>query len=230
MNNRAIVLLSGGIDSTVCATLAARHCGSHEVIALSFSYGQKHATREIQAAIQVVERLELREWFCERIPEVFEYSKNALTDLEVDLPEKSYEELRQEVGVSPAYVPFRNGVMLSIATAVALQWEADLIYYGAHMDDGLNWAYPDCTPEFNGSMASAIYVGTHHAARLYTPLQFMDKADIVELGINIGAPLELTYSCYAGRDKACGKCSTCVNRLEAFKQVGVPDPIEYEKE
>lgn len=227
--NKALVLLSGGIDSTVCATLARRDCGSKNVLALSFVYGQKHETQELRAAVQVAHALELGEWRQITVPQIFDESESALINADSPLPEKSYGELGQEVGVSPAYVPFRNGVMLSIASAVALQWGANLVYYGAHADDGLNWAYPDCTPEFNGAMASAIYVGTYHEVRLYTPLQFMNKAQIIELGLVHGAPLKLSYSCYAGRPLPCGKCSTCVNRLEAFRQVGLPDPANYEK-
>lgn len=98
------------------------------------------------------------------------------------------------------------------------------------MDDGANWAYPDCTPEFNGSMASAIYIGTYHKVRLLTPLQWLTKTDVIVLGRAIDAPLHLTYSCYEGRLEHCGLCPTCVNRIEAFKRSGFNDPTHYEKE
>ena len=118
--------------------------------------------------------------------------------------------------------------MLAAAAALALVEKADYIYYGAHAEDARGFAYPDCTPEFNGAMANAIYVGTYHKVRLITPLQWSSKKEVVELAQRLESPIHLTYSCYAGREKHCGKCPTCVSRVEAFKLAGLKDPVEYE--
>jgi 7-cyano-7-deazaguanine synthase len=125
-------------------------------------------------------------------------------------------------------VPYRNGTFLSHAASLALEIEADMIYAGMHAEDAHNWAYPDCTPEFIGAMQNAIYIGTYYKVRLVAPFTYKSKADIVELGIKLGAPLHLTWSCYEGGAVACGICPTCIGRLEAFRSLGQTDPIEYE--
>ncbi|MCA1799899.1 MAG: 7-cyano-7-deazaguanine synthase, partial [Actinobacteria bacterium] len=129
--------------------------------------------------------------------------------------------------VSPTYVPFRNGNLLSAAAAIALGVGASRIYYGAHSEDARNWAYPDCTPEFNGAMANAIYVGTYHKVRLITPLQNLNKRGVIDLAAHIDAPLELTWSCYQGGEIACGECPTCTGRIKAFMAEGFIDPVPY---
>ena len=224
--DRAVVLLSGGIDSTVCATLAVGEYGNDNVMGLSFKYGQKH-DRELQAAAKVASELGIRRHKFLDVTPVFEESVTHLLRDRGDIPSVSYEELRKSHGPSPMYVPFRNGVFLSMAVSFALQRDAEFIYYGAHAEDSYNWAYPDCTPEFNGSIASAAYIGTYHKVRLVTPLQWMTKSEIVGLGIRIDAPLKYTYSCYRGSLLHCGTCATCVSRIEAFKKQQAVDPVEY---
>jgi 7-cyano-7-deazaguanine synthase len=153
-----------------------------------------------------------------------------------EIPNASYADL--PVGISPTYVSFRNGTMLSLLTARAQAWvmameatgvraEATL-YCGVHADDGVNWAYPDCTPEFIGAMANAILIGTYNKIRLRAPLQYMDKRQVVEVGLKLGVPYTDTWSCYKGEEMHCGVCPTCRSRKEAFQQncAGLDD-VEY---
>ncbi len=226
MNEKALVLLSGGLDSTTCLSLAVNSFGAANVSTLSLLYGQKH-DREVAAARAVAAHFGCKHQVF-TLPDIFQGYGCSLVDSDKEHPEISYQEISDSFGVSPTYVPFRNGNMLSAAAALALVEEADLIYYGAHAEDARGFAYPDCTPEFNGAMANAIYVGTYHKVRLITPLQWLSKKEVAELAHNLNAPIHLTYSCYAGREQHCGKCPTCVSRVEAFKQAGLKDPVAYE--
>jgi len=226
---KAIVLLSGGMDSATCASMAIKEHGAEHVMGLSLFYGQKHAA-ELNAAKAVAEHFGLVKYVVLNLPDIFTGAGSTLTDADKETPSVSYEELQSSYGVSPTYVPFRNGNLLSTAAALALREGAEYIYYGAHSEDAKNWAYPDCTPEFNGAMANAIYIGTYRQVRVVTPLQWLTKAEIAERAFALKTPLELTYSCYRGGDKACGTCPTCVGRIEAFKQIGAIDPIAYEIE
>jgi len=221
-DNTAVVLLSGGLDSTTCLAIANEE--HDRLYTVSFLYGQKH-TEEVNRAnlISIVYGAEHR---IIQLPDVFSGTDSVLIeDNELDMPQMSYKEIDESFGVSPTYVPFRNANLLSMATALALTVNAGWVYAGMHGEDALNWAYPDCTPEFLGSMASAIYVGSYHTVRLVTPLMHMTKADVVALGIKLDAPLELTMSCYEGTDPACGTCPTCVGRIKAFIQNGRIDTI-----
>jgi 7-cyano-7-deazaguanine synthase len=219
--SRAIVLHSGGIDSTTCLMLAMRD--HTEVECVTFNYGQKHLN-EIEAATDIAEELEVPNT-C--LPVHIFKGQSALMDV-TEMPKLTYEELRDAEGPSATYVPFRNGTFLSTAASYALHTGADEIYTGVHAEDARNWAYPDCTPEFVGAMQNAIYVGTYFEVRLVAPLQYLTKAEVVQLALALDAPLHLTLSCYEGRRPACGQCPTCISRLAAFKENGVPDPIEYE--
>jgi 7-cyano-7-deazaguanine synthase len=171
---------------------------------------------------------------------------------QVEVPDISYSDI---TGVSPTYVPFRNGLMLSALTAHAQKWvdrenksfqkavETAMvrgdgsinldekpsagIYFGAHSEDAHNWAYPDCTPEFIGAMANAIYVGSYMQIRLHTPLQWLQKTGVVELGDYNGVRFQDTWSCYKGEEKHCGVCPTCRSRKEAFECAAIHDPTEY---
>lgn len=223
MSEIGVVLLSGGIDSTVCAKIAADTLGNGNVHALNMHYGQKHG-RETRAAHDVYEALDLRKYEPIFIEDLFAGTDCCLIATGVEIPNTSYDKIE---GISPMYVPFRNGLFLSIATTYALQVNASFIYFGAHGEDAHNFAYPDTTPEFNGSMASAIYNGTHGLVRLVTPFQWGSKDAVIYAGLQIGAPLELTYSCYRGGEYHCGFCATCISRINAFKAVGVVDPVKY---
>jgi 7-cyano-7-deazaguanine synthase len=226
--SKAIVLLSGGLDSTTCASMACKDFGPSNVIALSIGYGQKHKI-ELECAKDIVKRLGISKHVIKELPPIFDGSKSTLISSEnLDNPELTYKELQEREGVLPTYVPFRNGILLSIAAALALKEEADTIFYGAHASDSRNWAYPDCTPEFNGAMANAIFVGTYMKIRLLVPLQYMTKLEVVRKGLELNAPYDLTRSCYDAGEIACGKCSTCIERIHAFEEAGSEDPILYQ--
>ncbi len=220
--SKALVVFSGGLDSTTALALALR---DHEdVSTVSFNYGQMHMT-ELEQASQVA----TYHYGVEHsIIKVTLGQGGVLMNLDAPMPQLTYEELAKQEGPSPTYVPYRNGTFLSLATSLALEICADIIYCGMHAEDAHNWAYPDCTPEFIGAMQNAIYIGTYHKVRLVAPFTYMSKAQIVNLGWELEVPFELTHSCYEGRRPACGTSPTCIGRLEAFKTSGLIDPLEYE--
>jgi 7-cyano-7-deazaguanine synthase len=196
------------------------------LVAVTFKYGQKHET-EAQYAARVADYYDANHIIIE-LPRIFAGTDSVLVkDNKLEMPHMTYEELQKSYGISPTYVPYRNGNLLSMATTVALTAGASEVWAGMHAEDAHNWAYPDCTPEFLGAQGNSIYVGTYAKVRLVTPLQWLTKAEVVALGLRNGAPYELTMSCYEGVDPACGKCPTCVGRLAAFAANGVRDPIRY---
>jgi 7-cyano-7-deazaguanine synthase len=220
---KALVLLSGGMDSAVCLAIAKRDC--NEVEALSLSYGQKHV-KEIDSAIALAAHYDIRLQVME-LPKIFAGAGSVLVDKGTKMPRLSYEELGKSEGPSPTYVPQRNMNFLATAAALALVGKHDLIYFGPHADDAHNWAYPDCTPEFIGAMANAIFVGSYYKTRLVTPIMWMTKAEIARLGQNLLVPFAKTWSCYDGEELHCGTCPTCVSRIEAFRRAGLLDPTKY---
>jgi 7-cyano-7-deazaguanine synthase len=227
-DDKAVVLLSGGLDSTTVLAMALRlhNLKPENVLGLSLDYGQKHSI-EAQASAEVARHYGIS-WLQKKLdPDIFATDESSLTGNR-EMPHETYQELMSGDGPSPTYVPFRNANLLSVATAIALSMAADSVYFGAHAEDAHNWAYPDCTPEFIGSMANAIYVGTYHKVRLVTPVEWMMKKDIVALGLQLEVPYQLTHSCYEGKIPACGECPTCVERLQAFLLNGTDDPIAYE--
>lgn len=229
----SLVVLSGGLDSTVALAEAFEQNDGNadEVSAITFTYGQKH-TREIEAARDVTEAYDLIVHRIVDLPQIFGGTDSVLVaENELDMPQASYEDMEDsDVGVSPTYVPYRNGNFLSMATTVALVEGASEVWAGMHAEDAHNWAYPDCTPEFIGSMANAIYVGSYHKVRLITPHEWRTKSDVVAKGIELGVPFELTWSCYDGGEVHCGTCPTCVGRIQAFMDNNVVDPVPYEIE
>jgi 7-cyano-7-deazaguanine synthase len=210
------------VDSTTCLALAIAAHGP-DTLAVSVEYGQKHRA-EIAHARSVAEFYGVAMETI-RLPDLFAGSSSTLIVGGPDNPVVPYRDLPE--GQSPAYVPFRNGLLLAAATARALVREAEAVYFGAHSEDGERWAYPDCTPEFIGSMAGAIYAGTYFKVRLLTPLQWLTKREVVKLGIELQAPYHLTMSCYNGLEPACGLCPTCQSRRRAFEENGLVDPIRY---
>lgn len=224
---KAVVLLSGGVDSTTCLAVAVEEYGAGEVLALNMFYGQKH-DREMQAARDVAKHygVELVEM---NLAEIFQFSDcSLLSHSSKTVPHEEYAEQLKETGGKPVstYVPFRNGLMLSAAASVAASVGAETIFYGAHADDAAGNAYPDCSVSFTDAMSAAIDEGTGGMVRIRAPFVEMNKAGVVREGLRLGVPYELTWSCYEGGEKPCGKCGTCIDRAKAFKENGVEDPYD----
>jgi 7-cyano-7-deazaguanine synthase len=223
---RAMVLCSGGVDSTTALGMAVKKYGAENVVALSISYGQKHE-KEIQAAKAVSEFYGVEQLFLD-LAKIFEYSDcSLLKQSDEEIPEESYSaQIEKTKGDKPVstYVPFRNGLFLSSAASMALSKDCSVIYYGAHADDAAGFAYPDCSPVFNQAMNEAIYEGSGNQLRIEAPFVNLNKADVVKIGLELGVPYDLTWSCYEGGDKPCGKCGTCIDRAAAFQANGVDDP------
>lgn len=222
---KVVVLLSGGIDSTTCLAHAVKNYGSENVFCLSMTYGQKH-DKEILSARKVANRygVSLQEM---DLSTIFKFSDCSLLKGRENIKHESYAEQLAEMGgegTVDTYVPFRNGLFLSTAAAYALSVGAEVIFYGAHADDAAGRAYPDCTPEFESAMNEAIYEGSGRVLRMEAPLLNMNKAQVVKMGLELGAPYELTWSCYEGHDTPCGECGTCIDRAAAFAANGVQDP------
>ncbi len=224
---KAMVLASGGLDSTTALALAVDKHGKDNVIALTISYGQKH-DKEIQSAIKVAEYYGVEHLFLD-LTKIFQYSDcSLLKHSDEAIPEKSYaEQIEETKGDTPVstYVPFRNGLFLSSAASIAISKECNVIYYGAHSDDAAGFAYPDCSQDFVDHMNKAIYEGSGHQLKLEAPFATFTKKDIVRMGIELKVPYELTWSCYEGNDKPCGKCGTCIDRQAAFEANGIADPV-----
>jgi len=221
----AVVLLSGGMDSCVTAAVAARE---HRLALLHSSYGQRTQTREKQAFEQIAEyyradfRLAIEQHYIAGI------GGSALTDSSLPIPEG---ELRppQSGPIPLTYVPFRNAHFLAAAVSWAEVLGARRIFIGAVEQDSSG--YPDCRPEYYRAFNEVIRLGVKPETRIEicAPLIHMKKAEIIRLGVELGAPLGLTWSCYQSSDAACGVCDSCALRLRAFAEAGVPDPIPYRK-
>ena len=222
---KALVLSSGGVDSTTCLALAISEYGKENVTALALSYGQKHS-KEIESARKVaafygVELLEMD------LSKIFTYSNcSLLQHSSEEIPEESYADQISHTEGKPVstYVPFRNGLFLSCAASIALSKECSVIYYGAHSDDAAGNAYPDCSQAFQDAMNAAIYEGSGHQCKIIAPFVGLTKADVVKKGLELGVPYELTWSCYEGGSRPCGKCATCIDRQKAFEANHVKDP------
>lgn len=220
--DRAIVVLSGGLDSAVCLGMAMKKYGAVE--AAFVNYGQRHI-RERDSSKAVAGHYGVP-WTEIRL--VLWAGSSAMLAKGDEPEDGTYEDQARDGHVNTE-VPFRNGAMLAYLAAMALDAYPDdttALIIGVHGDDG--YAYPDCRPAFMKAMADAVSLGTSGKVRIEAPLQYLTKADIVREGLALGVPFELTWSCYRGGDKACGKCATCLQRREAFRLNGVEDPVEYE--
>lgn len=233
---KALVLNSGGCDSSTLVSLAVAKYGAENVITASLYYGQKH-DKELKCAQAIADYYNVRH-IEENISSVMKYAGDVCSLIKGskdDLVDKSYAEqiAENDKGRVNSYVPFRNGLFLSIAAAYAdslFPGEQVEIYYGAHADDAAGNAYADCSEEFAEAMDRAINIGTYGNIHVVRPLINLNKSGVVKLGLELGTPYKLTWSCYHGREKACGKCGTCIDRIEAFRANDTIDPIQYESE
>jgi len=217
--SRAVVLLSGGMDSCVCAALAAR---DYEPAAVHVSYGQRTEERERQSFLAICQRLKIHDKLMVRNEALRQIGGSALTDESIELPEA--EPVGQSIPVT--YVPFRNAHFLSVAVSWAEVLGAEKVYIGAVEPDSSG--YPDCRPAYYKAFNEVVKTGTKEGRiEIIAPLISMHKAEIVRLGLELGAPFDLTWSCYGREDKACGVCDSCVLRMRAFRAAGAQDPIPY---
>jgi 7-cyano-7-deazaguanine synthase len=216
---RAVVLLSGGMDSCVCAALAAR---DHQAAAVHVSYGQRTEERERRAFLAICDRLGIRDRLLVRNEALSAIGGSALTDRNIGVPESHA--IGSDIPVT--YVPFRNAHFLSVAVSWAEVLGAAKIYIGAVEQDSSG--YPDCRPAYYQAFNQVIKLGTKDGQiEIVTPLIQLRKSEIVRLGLELGAPFDLTWSCYSREDSACGFCDSCVLRLRAFRDAGGADPIPY---
>lgn len=216
---RAVVLLSGGMDSCVCAALAAH---DYDAAALHVSYGQRTEQREQHAFAEICDRLGIRGRLVVRNEALRAIGGSALTDPNIAVPQSHT--LGRDIPVT--YVPFRNAHFLSVAVSWAEVLGAEKVYIGAVEQDSSG--YPDCRPAYYNAFNQVIKAGTKEGRiEIVTPLIHMRKAEIVRLGLELGAPFHLTWSCYSREDAACGVCDSCILRLRAFATAGSVDPIPY---
>lgn len=233
---KALVLSSGGVDSTTCVGIAVDRLGAENVSTVSVSYGQRHV-KELDCAEDVANYYNVKHYTLD-LSNVLQYSNcPLLANSTEEIPEESYADqiAKNGEGKVATYVPFRNGLMLSAVASLAQSIYPDDevdIYIGAHADDAAGHAYADCSQEFTDAMNSAINIGTYGKVKLDAPLVNLTKAGVVKWGIELNVPYELTWSCYEGEDKPCGKCGTCIDRANAFKANGIEDPAiaKYNKE
>jgi len=216
---KCVVLLSGGIDSTV---LMYSLISQYEIWPLSIDYGQRHS-KEVFAARNVCEARNhnlLLRWRYLDLRNLRLILPSALTGVG-KIPSGKYD----KETMSQTVVPFRNGIFLAVASGYAEGIGANYVAYAAHTED--HYLYPDCRPEFVNSIRETIKLGTDGKVKLIEPFTYKSKADIVVLGKKLVVPFKLTWSCYKGEDLHCGLCSTCIERREAFKKAGVEDPTKY---
>jgi len=218
-NPRAVVLLSGGMDSCVCAALAVR---DGEAAAVHVSYGQRTEEREREAFNAICDRLGIQQRLVVRNEALRAIGGSALTDGKIAVPDSH--EIGQSVPVT--YVPFRNAHFLAVAVSWAEVLGASKVYIGAVEPDSSG--YPDCRPAYYEAFNQVIRTGTKEGQiTIVTPIIGLRKVEIVRLGLELGAPFDLTWSCYTRQDRACGVCDSCALRLRAFGEAGVADPIPY---
>ncbi len=218
---KSVVLLSGGMDSCVCAALAARDT---DAAALHISYGQRTEDRERQAFLAVCDRLGIHNRLVVRNEALRAIGGSALTDASIAVPDAPPENIGEHVPVT--YVPFRNAHFLAVAVSWAEVIGAETIYIGAVEQDSSG--YPDCRPAYYDAYNEVVRTGTKEGKiRITTPLILLKKSRIIQLGLELKAPLDLTWSCYKREDRACGTCDSCVLRLRAFQEAGAADPIPY---
>ncbi|MDD3626544.1 MAG: 7-cyano-7-deazaguanine synthase QueC [bacterium] len=218
---KAVVLLSGGMDS--CITAAEAVIKHSEVFFLHFSYRQRTEKRELKAFNEIAKFFSVKNKIILKSDFLKIIGGSSLTDFSKNLGKSRID------GIPDTYVPFRNGIFISIASAFAESVGAEYIYIGAVWEDSSG--YPDCRPEFYKAMNKAVNLGTRPSSKIkiITPIINLKKSEIIKKGIRLKAPLHLTWSCYQNSRIACGKCESCKLRLKAFKEAGIIDPIPYKK-
>jgi 7-cyano-7-deazaguanine synthase len=217
----AVCLVSGGMDSCVTAAIAREE--NDELAFLHVSYGQRTEARELRAFEEIAAHYGVSRRLAVSIEHLARIGGSSLTDSTIQVSEANL----AAPGIPTSYVPFRNSHMLSIATSWAEVLEAERIYIGAVAEDSSG--YPDCRPEFYQAFQRVINVGTRPETNIeiHTPIIAMRKSEIVRRGVELKAPLELTWSCYQASDMACGRCDSCALRLRGFREAEVIDPITY---
>lgn len=228
---KALVLSSGGIDSTTCIGIAVDDLGDENVSTVSIYYGQKHS-KELECARKIAQYYGLKHYELD-LSNVFRYSDcSLLNHSSKGIEHGSYAHQIEENEIVSTYVPFRNGLMLSTVASLALSIypndEVD-VYLGNHADDVVGSAYADCSIEFTNAMKEAIYQGTYKKVSVVAPLVSLSKTQVVKKGLELNVPYDLTWSCYEGNEKQCGVCGTCIDRKKAFEQNGVVDPVGYQQ-
>jgi 7-cyano-7-deazaguanine synthase len=221
---KAVVLVSGGMDSCVTAAIARQ---SHSLAFVHASYGQRTERRERQAFDALADYYGVEELLAVRLDHFRAIGGSALTDPRIDVPESAPEAAVESSKIPPTYVPFRNAHFLSVAVSWAEVIGAGAVFIGAVAEDSSG--YPDCRPAYYDVFRQLVRVGTRPETEIaiVTPVISMRKHEIVRMGRQLGAPLDLTWSCYQFEDSACGACDSCKLRLGAFAEAGLQDPIPY---
>jgi len=220
MQKKAVCVISGGMDSALSATIAKKE--GYDIIAVHFNYNQRTQQKELESYRKIIKELGVKHSYEIDLPFFEDIGASALTDKSIDVPTGGLED-----GVPVTYVPFRNGIFLSIAASIAEKHQAKSIYIGVVQEDSSG--YPDCTESYITQMQQAINMGTKDETNITIkmPLVHLSKAQIVQKSIELNVPLQYTWSCYKSEDKACGVCDSCRLRLRGFEQAGIKDPIEY---
>jgi 7-cyano-7-deazaguanine synthase len=217
------------MDSCVCATIALEKYGNENLLLLHASYGQRTETREKRAFDNIADWLEVRQRLLVRLDHFRAIGGSALTDSKIAVPESELGGPSAQGNIPVTYVPFRNAHFLSVAVSWAEAIGAEAVYIGAVAEDSSG--YPDCRPEYYRAFQELVRVGTRPETHIeiVTPVITLRKSEIIGRGVELGAPLHLTWSCYQSEDAACGVCDSCLLRLRAFAEAGVDDPITYRR-
>jgi len=218
MSQKVVVIFSGGMDSFTVLNLAVKQ--GLEVFALSFDYGQRH-NKELDYAARACKTLNVQHKTVD-ITAINQLIGGSSLTSDIDVAEGHYE----EGSMKSTVVPNRNMILLSMAVGYAVSIDAKKVYYGAHSGD--HAIYPDCRPEFVHKMNDVCAIANYEAVEIVTPYLAVSKTAILTAGLEMGLDYNLTWTCYNGREKACGKCGACQERLEAFTENGVTDPLAYE--
>jgi len=227
-SRRAVVLLSGGMDSCVCTAMARERHGANHVALVHASYGQRTQLRERRAFEAIADFYGVQQRLLVQLDHFRAIGGSALTDARIAVPENELGGPGPHGSAIPVtYVPFRNAHFLSVAVSWAEAHGAGAVYIGAVAEDSSG--YPDCRPEYYAAFQELVNVGTRPETHIeiVTPVIGMKKDQIIRKGLELRAPLHLTWSCYQGEEQACGACDSCLLRLRAFAEAGVPDPIPY---